>query len=118
MNIKKRFTIWYVRRGYIFDPETGFECPFWVKPLLIFFSPSVYTHIVFGEWVYKNLMAGMKGVKMVIKDHENCQKCMWYLANNCNDYPNCGACPNCNGTCNCLKIKNGEECFYFRQTND
>ena len=64
MNSKKHFTIWYVRRGYIFDPETGFECPFWVKPLLIFFSPSVYTHIVFGEWVYKNLMEGMKGVKM------------------------------------------------------
>ena len=64
MNIKKRFTIWYVRRGYTFDLETGFECPFWVKPLLIFFSPSVYTHIVFGEWVYKNLMEGMKGTKM------------------------------------------------------
>ena len=47
MNIKKRFTMWYIRRGYIFNPETGFECPFWVKPLLIFFSPSVYTHIVF-----------------------------------------------------------------------
>lgn len=55
---------------------------------------------------------------MVIKDHENCQKCMWYLSNDCNDYPYCGICPNCNGTCNCLKIKNGEECFYFRQTND
>lgn len=49
---------------------------------------------------------------MVIKDHENCQKCMWYLDNDCNDYPNC------NGACNCLKIKSGEECFYFRQTND
>lgn len=64
MDIKKRFTIWYIRRGYIFDPETGFECPFWVKPLLIFFSPSVYTHITLGERIYKNLMEGMKGVKM------------------------------------------------------
>ena len=125
MNIKKRFTIWYAQRGYTFDPRpdeehtgSAFECPFWVKPLLIFFSPSVYTHIVYGEFIYKSLVEGMKGVKMVIKDHENCQKCMWYLDNDCNDYPNCRTCPNCNGTCNCLKIKNGEECFYFRQTND
>lgn len=63
MAIKKRFTMWYIRRGYIFDPETGFECPFWVKPLLIFFSPIVYTYYVFGEWVYKNFMEGMKGGK-------------------------------------------------------
>ena len=63
MNIKKRFTIWYIQRGYTFDPGTDsvFECPFWVKPLLIFFSPSVYTHIVYGEFIYKNLVEGMKG---------------------------------------------------------
>lgn len=53
---------------------------------------------------------------MFIKNDENCQKCMWYFDNDCNDYPHCGTCPNYNGTCNCLKIKNGEECFYFRQT--
>lgn len=64
MNIKKRFTMWYIRRGYIFDPETGFECPFWVKPLLIFFSPSVYTHIVYGNFIYKNLVGGLTANKV------------------------------------------------------
>ena len=64
MNIKKRFTIWYVRRGYTFDcTDSVFECPFWVKPLLIFFSPSVYTYIVFGEVIYKNLVEGMAANK-------------------------------------------------------
>ena len=66
MNIRKRFTIWYVQRGYTFDPrpnkgctDSVFECPFWVKPLLIFFSPSVYTHIVYGNFIYKNLVGGL-----------------------------------------------------------
>ena len=71
MNIKKRFTIWYVQRGYTFDPrpdkgrtDSVFECPFWVKPLLIFFSPSVYTYIVFGDFIYKNLVEGMINARM------------------------------------------------------
>ena len=65
MNIKKRFTIWYVRRGYTFDcTDSVFDCPFWVKPLLIFFSPSVYTHIVYGNFIYKNLVGGMINATM------------------------------------------------------
>ena len=71
MNIKKRFTIWYVQRGYTFDPrpdkgctDSVFECPFWVKPLLIFFSPSVYTHIVYGNFIYKNLVKGLMNARM------------------------------------------------------
>ena len=65
MNIKKRFTIWYVRRGYTFGcTDSVFECPFWVKPLLIFFSPSVYTHIVYGNFIYKNLVGGMTANKV------------------------------------------------------
>lgn len=65
MNIKKRFTIWYVQRGYTFGhTDSVFECPFWVKPLLIFFSPSVYTQFVLGEIIYKNLVEGMISVKM------------------------------------------------------
>lgn len=60
MNIRKRFTIWYVQQGYTFGcTDSVFECPFWVKPLLIFFSPSVYTHIVYGNFIYKNLVGGM-----------------------------------------------------------
>ena len=66
MSIKKHFTIWYVKRGYTFGvTDSVFECPFWVKTLLIFFSPNVYTQIVFGEIIYKSLVEGMKGVKMI-----------------------------------------------------
>lgn len=55
--LKKRFTIWYIKKGYTFDyvlhridfnepfyqkPIAIFDCPWYVKPLLCFFSPSVY----------------------------------------------------------------------------
>lgn len=47
--IKNDFTRWYVRQGYTYyssmsdsDQETKWCCPWWVRPLLIFFSPSVY----------------------------------------------------------------------------
>ena len=46
MSIKKRFTKWYVNNGYKFGYDSSsvavWRCPWWVKPLLIFFSPSVY----------------------------------------------------------------------------
>lgn len=58
--IRRAFTKWYADRGYTFRYEipplgnpaaTGkfsidtcavWDCPWWVRPLLIFFSPSVY----------------------------------------------------------------------------
>lgn len=58
MNINKRFTRWYIKKGYTFGykfVETGkyelgmesyFKCPIWVRPLCIFFSPSIYVHYV------------------------------------------------------------------------
>ena len=65
MNIRKRFTIWYVQRGYTFEcTDSAFECPFWVKPLLIFFSPSVYVHIVYDNFIYTNLVKGLTNVRM------------------------------------------------------
>lgn len=78
MNIKKRFTIWYVQRGYAFGhTDSVSECPFWVKPLLIFFSPSVYNQIVLGEIIYKNLVEGMISVKMAHyppANHDDCSE--------------------------------------------
>ena len=63
MAIKERFTKWYVRRGYIFhytfNTETVFECPFWVKPLLIFFSPSVYFREAVGKAIANILIEGI-----------------------------------------------------------
>ena len=71
MNLKRRFTLWYIRRGYTFGydytnlspdydcviiPKAVWECPWWVKPLLIFFSPSIYSHEV---W-FKNFRLGLR----------------------------------------------------------
>lgn len=46
--IKRAFTKWYIRKGYIFECEltysgrTYWGCPRWVRPLLFLFSPSIY----------------------------------------------------------------------------
>ena len=46
--IRKRFTMWYFNRGYGMEYGLGddiiFTCPWWVKPLLIFFSQGIYVH--------------------------------------------------------------------------
>ena len=84
---KRRFTKWYVKRGYTFGyifrrgqviedddnlfrlpcgiPEVKFTCPFWVKPLLIFFSPSVYYMEAYGRVMAEAFAEGMrKGMGM------------------------------------------------------
>ena len=38
---REKFTRWYVRKQWTFDGE-GFDCPWYVRPLLFLFSPSVY----------------------------------------------------------------------------
>lgn len=54
--IRKRFTKWYVSKGYIFgysgiDPfEARWACPFWVRPLLFLFSPSCYCYEVYTKF--------------------------------------------------------------------
>ena len=55
---------------------------------------------------------------MVIKNDENCKKCMWHLENECADYPHCSGCPNNSEgwKCNCTKIREGDLCPYFRLT--
>ncbi len=70
--IRSRFTKWYIKRGYEFefnpfdDPQTVFTCPIWVRPLLIFFSPSVYEYETlakgYAEWLERGLRAEMKPV--------------------------------------------------------
>ena len=57
--MRRRFTKWYVKKGYGigyydigYGPEIGFYlCPWWVEILAIFlFSPSVYfANTVFDE---------------------------------------------------------------------
>ena len=63
MNIKKRFTKWYVKKGYKFFYDSSniavWRCPWWVKPLLIFFSPSVY-FMNYGKLFADGFMKGLK----------------------------------------------------------
>lgn len=72
--IRQRFTKWYVKHGYSYyndfevieDPSVRYpykigkphyDCPWWVKPLLIFFSPSVYFAEIFEISVINRLLS-------------------------------------------------------------
>ena len=62
MNLRKRFTLWYIRKGYRFGYDGGnlapvavWYCPWYIKPLLFLFSPSIYFHI---ENVGKSFLDG------------------------------------------------------------
>lgn len=83
-NLRVRFTKWYIKRGYEFGyhmthfldydyasyatdlygmcgkVESYFKCPWWVKPLLVFFSPSVYTVEAQGKCFVKGFEEGLK----------------------------------------------------------
>lgn len=64
MSIKRRFTKWYVKRGYKFSYDLShvavWNCPWWVKPLLIFFSPAVYFIEAYGKLAVDGFMEGLK----------------------------------------------------------
>lgn len=86
--LSRKFTKWYIKRGYTFDydfagipiigdgilrapaevPKSVFNCPWWVKPLLIFFSPSTYFIDTWGKMLYDSLMEGLhKGMEERVK---------------------------------------------------
>lgn len=65
--LKKRFTKWYVNKGYLFGydftvnpTESSFACPIWVRPFLIFFSPSVYLNETYGKIMREGFRDGIK----------------------------------------------------------
>ena len=65
--LKKRFTKWYVDKGYLFGydftdnpTESSFVCPIWVRPLLIFFSPSVYLNETYSKIFRDGMRDGIK----------------------------------------------------------
>lgn len=68
--IRSKFTRWYIKRGYTFNyeiPRLGtieccarWDCPWWVRPLLIFFSPSVYVIHAIGNQYAENLRRGIE----------------------------------------------------------
>lgn len=83
MKLKRRFTKWYIKKGYtygydfsntpvytdgIFRLPLGmasphFNCPWWVKPFLILFSPSVYCAETIGKIVAEGFAAGLKSAE-------------------------------------------------------
>lgn len=92
MNIKKRFTKWYVKKGYTFgydfskcetiggddifppmpltQPVVVWGCPWWVKPFLFLFSPSVYVAEDWGKQFVNGFIAGMQ-MGMEVKKNGN-----------------------------------------------
>ena len=65
--LKARFTKWYVNKGYLFGydftdnpTESSFVCPIWVRPFLIFFSPSVYLNETYGKIFRDGMREGIK----------------------------------------------------------
>lgn len=75
--IKERFTKWYIKKGYTFgyalhridfddpfyqEPIAIFDCPWHVKPLLWFFSPSVYFREKHGKAIMSWLEEGINSV--------------------------------------------------------
>lgn len=75
--IRRAFTKWYIKRGwtsgwhFIYDEEGEhpthpidakryFVCPWWVRPLLIFFSPCVYAYETTGYLSYDAFREEMK----------------------------------------------------------
>ena len=63
--LRHKFTEWYVERGYVFGYEfpgaiARWYCPWRVKPLLIFFSPSVYFRLVYGNLMVDSFNKGIE----------------------------------------------------------
>lgn len=63
--MRERFTRWYYKQGYTFGVENDlkprFKCPWYIRPLLFLFSPSVYFRCL-GEyasyWIKKGIEKG------------------------------------------------------------
>lgn len=71
-NLKRKFTYWYIKKGYTFeykDYEAVFNCPWYVRPLLIFFSPSIYAMRkcgdIFCESFRKSLQEATKSMEIM-----------------------------------------------------
>ena len=66
MNLRKKFTLWYIRKGYKFGydndivcPKAIWTCPWYIKPLLFLFSPSVYVKMSnTGKSIVDGFLAG------------------------------------------------------------
>ena len=85
--LREKFTKWYFRKGYTFGydfngvetvggddifpamptsmPRAVWNCPWYVKPFLFLFSPSVYQMEWSNEYIVKGFMEGLaKGLEL------------------------------------------------------
>lgn len=71
-NINRKFTYWYIERGYKFgyhpSGQAYWVCPWWVRPLLIFFSPSIYMYCKCGELFCDSFRRGIKEFTKSLND--------------------------------------------------
>lgn len=67
--LRRKFTKWYVRKGYRFEynfngyeswniPTAYWICPNWIKPLLVLFSPSIYQLETDGKALMQGFIDG------------------------------------------------------------
>ncbi len=65
-SLRKKFTKWYVKKGYTFGydgylPSSAvWICPWYIKPLLFLFSPSVYYIEITTNHFYNGFMEGLQ----------------------------------------------------------
>lgn len=85
--LREKFTKWYFRKGYTFGydfngietiggddvfpampksmPRAIWNCPWYIKPFLFLFSPSVYQMEWSNEYIVKGFMEGLtKGIEL------------------------------------------------------
>lgn len=92
--IRSRFTKWYVNKGFGFGydftgceiigngrfktplglPNAYFTCPWWVKPLLILFSPSTYMAQKYGTMIAQAFKEGI-AEREKMADVDRCAIC-------------------------------------------
>lgn len=65
------FTRWYVKQGYTFGYDSNYNayyvCPWYVRPLLTLFSPSVYYMELFKDFS-KHFSEALKKVSISLED--------------------------------------------------
>jgi hypothetical protein len=63
--LRKKFTKWYFKKGYTFgyddfSPSSAvWNCPWYIKPFLFLFSPSVYQMEWSNEYIVKGFREGL-----------------------------------------------------------
>ena len=62
--LKNKFTKWYVRNGYTFDYDENlcavWHCPWYVKPFLFLFSPSIYDVECITQHIIDGFYSGLQ----------------------------------------------------------